>query len=357
MDVVFTDSYLEELIEKESISSSIADLDLKQHVQPSSIDIPLGEKAYLIKHKFLPFQKEIETTARDLAIDTLDLTTGANLLKGQTYLVPVLDVSVPEETHLRISPKSSIGRVDLFVRSVFDNYHYYDRVPSGAKGKLWLEITPQSYNVRVQSGLALSQLMVMHDTLSSTERLSDEALLYDDEGNSLENKWECPNRLLLSLNVTDDGLFGYEARPTNDVIDLSQTGIHDSDIFYRNIDLSSSHYTLEKDHFYILRTAENIVIPPQYSAEMIPFFHLVGELRAHYAGFFDPGFGYGKDGELKGSAGVLEIRPHETLTVYDKQPICLLEYYRNYKPPKTSYGFKGNHYQGQRGPKLAKFFK
>ncbi len=357
MDVVFTDSYLEELIENESIKSSIAGLDLKEHVQPSSIDIPLGEMAYHLKHKFLPFRQEIEKTAQELSIDTLDLTKGANLLKGQTYLVPALNVTVPEETNLRISPKSSIGRVDLFVRSVFDNYHYYDRVPSGANGTLWLEITPQSYNVRVQSGLALTQVMAMHDTLSLTERLSDEPLLYDDEGTVLQNRWECPNRLLLSLNVTDDGLFGYEARPTNDVIDLSRSGAHDADMFYRELDLSSSQYTLEKDHFYILRTAENIVIPPAYSAEMVPFFHLVGELRAHYAGFFDPGFGYGKDGEIKGSAGVLEIRPHETLTVYDKQPICLLEYYRNHQPPKTSYGFKGNHYQGQRGPKLAKFFK
>ena len=33
-------------------------------------------------------------------------------------------------------------------------------------------------------------------------------------------------------------------------------------------------------------------MPPDYAAEMVPFDPLVGEFRVHYAGFFDPGFGY-----------------------------------------------------------------
>ena len=89
---------------------------------------------------------------------------------------------------------------------------------------------------------------------------------------------------------------------------------------------------------------------------MVPFSQHVGELRAHYAGFFDPGFGYGDSGELKGAAGVLEVRPHETITVYDGQPICLMEFFRNSKNPHTPYGSAGNNYQSQTGPKLAKYF-
>jgi dCTP deaminase len=63
---------------------------------------------------------------------------------------------------------------------------------------------------------------------------------------------------------------------------------------------------------------------------MVPFSHHVGELRAHYAGFFDPGFGYGREGELKGAVGVLEVRPHETITIYDGQVThdMLLDYLR-----------------------------
>eukprot|EP00961_Rhodomonas_salina_P228888 3093659-Rhodomonas_salina.1 len=52
-----------------------------------------------------------------------------------------------------------------------------------------------------------------------------------------------------------------------------------------------------------------VCVPVHLSAEMVPFSHHVGELRAHYAGFFDPGFGYGREGELKGTVGVLEVWP------------------------------------------------
>ena len=45
------------------------------------------------------------------------------------------------------------------------------------------------------------------------------------------------------------------------------------------------------------------------SAEMVPFSHHVGELRAHYAGFFDPGFGFGRAGEIKGTVSILNPRP------------------------------------------------
>lgn len=115
--------------------------------------------------------------------------------------------------------------------------------------------------------------------------------------------------------------------------------------------------TLEKDKFYILCTKEKVSIPTFLSAEMIPFSHNIGELRAHYAGFFDPGFGYGVNGEVHGTVGVLEVRPHETITVYDGQPICLMDFYKNSKIPEKPYGTANNNYQNQQGPKLAKFFK
>ncbi|GAB5361711.1 hypothetical protein AAMO2058_000736300, partial [Amorphochlora amoebiformis] len=116
---------------------------------------------------------------------------------------------------------------------------------------------------------------------------------------------------------------------------------------------------LEKDRFYILCVRERVAVPPSLSGEMIPFSHNIGELRAHYAGFFDPGFGFGESGELEGSTGVLEVRPHETVTIYDGQPICLMRFFQNNRIPKQGYGSSalGSHYQGQAGPWLAKYFK
>ena len=51
-------------------------------------------------------------------------------------------------------------------------------------------------------------------------------------------------------------------------------------------------------------------MPPDYAAEMVPFDPLVGEFRVHYAGFFDPGFGYAGAGG-QGSRAVLEVRSRE----------------------------------------------
>jgi len=355
MNVVYTDSDLETMIQKEFILSKNSNL--LENVQPSSIDIPLGNKAYLVKQKFIPFLQNVSDIVKDLSIQELDLKQGNILLKNQTYLIPTLDVNLPENFSISISPKSSIGRVDLFVRSVFDNYHYYDRIPQSGKGKLWLEVTPQSYNIFLKEGLSLSQLMVFDESFFAKDNIVNESFLYDDLGEKIKNNFHKENKLLLTLKAQDNFLFGYEAKQTNEILDLTKVNYHEPSIFFNEINAKNNSYTLEKDHFYILRTSEKISIPSKYSAEMIPVFHLIGELRAHYAGFFDPGFGYGKNGEIKGSAGVLEVRPHETITVSDKQPICLLEYYKNIKTPKINYGSKGNHYQGQDKPKLAKFFK
>ena len=51
-------------------------------------------------------------------------------------------------------------------------------------------------------------------------------------------------------------------------------------------------------------------MPPDYAAEMVPFDPLVGEFRVHYAGFFDPGFGYEGAGG-RGARAVLEVRSRE----------------------------------------------
>ena len=179
--------------------------------------------------------------------------------------------------------------------------------------------------------------------------------------------------LVLSLRVPppsacDFGtLAGFEALPTNEVVDLSRKNGHPASRFFKQIKAKAVGgqgaggqvdfgLTLEKDRFYILATKEKVSVPTHLSAEMVPFSSHVGELRVHYAGFFDPGFGFGARGEVPGAVGVLEVRPHETVTIYDGQPIALMEYFRNAKEPERPYGAVGNTYQGQGGPRLAKYF-
>ena len=64
----------------------------------------------------------------------------------------------------------------------------------------------------------------------------------------------------------------------------------------------------------------------------------MGEFRVHYAGFFDPGFGYGESGR-PGSRAVLEVRSHDVpFILEDGQVIGRLVYEPMAAEPKILYG-------------------
>ncbi len=56
-------------------------------------------------------------------------------------------------------------------------------------------------------------------------------------------------------------------------------------------DLVAGGLVLNPDEFYILASREFVTVPRDHAAEMRAYDTRVGEFRAHYAGFFDPGFG------------------------------------------------------------------
>ncbi|MFP4656459.1 MAG: 2'-deoxycytidine 5'-triphosphate deaminase domain-containing protein [Candidatus Woesearchaeota archaeon] len=353
------DSQIIELIRIGYIRDHSSGRNLKELVQPASLDLPLGDKLYVLKNKFLPLHDDVEDIIEDNSIEKIDLDeNGVILYKGNTYLVPIADIDLPDSLSARLSPKSSIGRTDLLVRGIFDRTGLYDTIQESTKGRLYLECTPQSFNIRVRRGDTLSQMMLFDENHCPMD-ISDQNLLYDDTGQPLENTFydENKTRLLMSLDLSSFDIVGYKSRTTNEAIDLRKKD-HDSNDFFEPIKNERGRITLEKDKFYIFCTRERVSIPLQLSSEMVPFFNLVGELRVHYAGFFDPGFGYGENGEIKGLKGVLEVRPHETMTVEDGQPICLMEFYKNKKLPSIGYGTRrGNNYSSQEGPRLAKYFK
>jgi dCTP deaminase len=83
----------------------------------------------------------------------------------------------------------------------------------------------------------------------------------------------------------------------------------------------------------------------------------IGEFRMHYAGFFDPGFGYGS-GDIKGTRAVLEIRAHEVpFRIEHDQSIARLQYIPLLSRPDKIYGVDiGSSYQKQ-ALALSKHFK
>lgn len=353
MTKALVDFQIVELIESGFLSSKF--YDLNKYVQPASIDLPIGEYAYLVKEKVLPHNKTIAEIISSSTIEKISLKNGAILLKGQTYLIPSININLNDTNFATTSPKSSIGRIDLMVRTIFDNSGLYDTIPKSTSCQIFLEVTPQSFNVKLSSGIALTQMMIFEESSDFVDLVCEE-IVYDKNSNLLKNKIH-KGALILSLNLGDSEFVGYEAISTNEVLDLDKLSFHDSNKYFRKIYSVDGKITLDKDRFYILTTKEKISIPHYLSAEMVPFSHIIGELRAHYAGFFDPGFGFFEGSDKNGLIGVLEVRPHETITIYDGQPICLMDFFKNKSLPKKPYGMAFNNYSNQQGPKLAKYFK
>ena len=224
----------------------------------------------------LPFKKKIIDLLPELQLEVLSLKDeGALLLKGQTYLVYVGKIDLPSHLRGHLSPKSSIGRIDLMVRGVVDGCGLYDTIPSGQKSDLWLEITPQSFNVRIRKGLALTQLMLFTSDAKQILSNGDEEekvdissleitkrILYDKDGEVLPVSLH-RGAVVLSLSIPSNSkeLAGYEAKHTNEVVNLSNIGKHERDDFFRPIRCDGKgRLTLEKDRFYILATKERISV-------------------------------------------------------------------------------------------------
>lgn len=339
----------------------------KQFIQPASIDIPVGSICYLLKDRFLPNKTKVEDLVDLMYLEKIDFSKASCLLlKGQTYLFPCAKINLKRIMRGILSPKSSIGRIDVMVRGIIDYCGLYDVVDGN--GQLWLEVTPRSFNIKIRPGTPISQLMIF-DRYVTTIHHTYEGIVVYDLGQSPIRPLIHRGELVLSLNLnySSDNLssvckrVGFKALSMSSIIDLNETKKYSPKDFFTEVystptEIGEMSITLEKDQFYIFATKERIRIPTFLSAEMVPFSHHVGELRAHYAGFFDPGFGFGEKGEVNGTVGVLEIRPHETITIYDGQPICLMRFYKNTFVPTKPYGAANNHYQFQKGPKLAKFF-
>ncbi len=304
------------LIDEGKTFSSI--YDLKKYVQPASLDLPLDTRCYIIKDKIVPFQRNIKDILDDIKLSE---QTTSLLLKGQTYLCYFGYIKLPIGIKGKCSPKSSIGRLDVMVRTIFDQCGFYDEIPNGGSGNLWIQICPGSFNIKLDDPAILTQLM-----------------LFDETGIQKEPQ----KQTILHLDTLCGG---YEALSTMEVINLSRMD-NSSFLFFRQLE-KGMVMTLEKDKFYIMATTEKIHILPSESAEMVPFSHEIGEFRAHKAGFFDPAFN---------ATGVLEICPYETIRVCHGQPITVLKYFKNKSIPLMLYGQRNNHYQNQMGPTLSKYF-
>jgi len=330
-------------------------------VQPASLDLRLGDTAFRVRSSFLPGPEQtVGERIRSLELHRLDLTNGAVLERGCVYLVPLQEsLNLPATVSAGANPKSSTGRLDVFTRVIGDRARGFDTLPAGYKGPLYLEISPRTFPVRIRKGSRLSQMRFrVGDTRLS---VAEHRALHDEQTLVFDANEQVGEGVALSIDLQGagrNGLIGFRSKRHTNVIDMDIKDTLDVlDYWEPLINRGSDEFILDPDEFYILVSRESVHVPPAYAAEMVPFDPLVGEFRVHYAGFFDPGFGYEK-GKPPASRGVLEVRSREVPFILEHgQIIGRLVFERLTDPPPDVYGTGiGSNYQRQ-GLKLSKHFK
>jgi dCTP deaminase len=331
----------------------------RESVQPASIDLRLGDHAWALRCSFLPdSDSTVEEKVADLAFESIDLRDGATLERDRPYLVPLIEqLRLPEEIRAKANPKSSTGRLDVFTRVLTDRSHRFDEIAAGYHGSLYLEVVPRTFAIRVKTGLALNQVRLQ----AGDSRLTDEELvalhgevplLYMNSRPLEESELAVSDGLFLSLDVSTaaESIVGYRAKKNSLPIDLTRVGALKWQDYWEPVHPErGGRIVLEPEVFYLLLSAEGVSIPPSYAAEMLAYDPTAGELRTHYAGFFDPGFGYSPDGDTHGSRAALEVRARDvSFMVEHRQPVCKLAFERMAAEPDVLYGEQvGSNYQGQ----------
>jgi dCTP deaminase len=333
-------------------------------IQPASLDLRLGAVAYRVRASFLPGPgTAVVRRIAELKLHEFALADGAVLETGCVYIVPLLEhLALPADIAAATNPKSSTGRLDVFTRVIADETRGFDHVEGSYHGPLYAEISPKTFPVLVREGSRLSQIRFRRGdavldgealrALHARERLVDRAEAVMGQG------------VAVSVDLSGGegrngaGIVGYRAKRHTAVIEVERRAAYDIADFWEPIAARADRsLILDPDEFYILASTEAVQVPPDYAAEMVPFDPLVGEFRVHYAGFFDPGFGYAGAGGL-GARAVLEVRSREVPFILEHgQVVGRLVYEKMLARPDRLYGSGiGSNYQAQ-GLKLSKHFR
>jgi dCTP deaminase len=330
-------------------------------IQPASLDLRLGNVAYRVRASFLPGPHgAVSRRIADLKLHEISLSNGAVLETGCVYLVPLLEsLALPPDIAASANPKSSTGRLDVFTRVISDSMRAFDRMPAGYRGPLYAEISPRTFPVLVREGSRLSQIRfrrghALLDAASLTALHNQERLVDNADA-------DVSDGVAVGVDLSGlgpNGLVGYRAKRHTGLIDVERRDGYDVLDFWEPMYARpDKSLILDPDEFYILASKEAVQVPPDYACEMVPFDPLVGEFRVHYAGFFDPGFGYAGAGG-RGSRAVLEVRSREVPFILEHgQIVGRLVYEKMLARPDTLYGQGiGSNYQAQ-SLKLSKHFR
>ena len=305
-------------------------------IQPASLDLCLGDTALRLRASFLPGRgATVSETVESIVMHQIDLTGGAVLETGCVYLIPLREgLNLPEDIIGLANPKSSTGRLDVFTRVICDGGEKFDTIPPGYRGPLYMEVAPRTFPILVRPGDRLGQMRFRRGAHHALET----------QHVSIDLKAGTPGSPI-----------GYRAKRHSGLVDIRGLGAHAASEYWEPLYAPNGTLVLDPEEFYILASREAVEIPIDQAAEMAPIAPEIGEFRAHYAGFFDPGFGVREAGGA-GSRAVLEVRGRDVpFILRHGQAVAKLVFEPMAAKPDVVYGAQGSHYQSQ-GLRLSKHF-
>ena len=316
----------------------------------------------------MPGSDSVERKLKDYVLDEIDLRGDGAMLEARCpYLIELKErLDLPAGLRGKANPKSSTGRIDVFTRVITDHSDRFDEIAPGYTGPLYLEVVPLSFAIRVREDLTLNQLRLSTGRPWLTdddvrEAHLDMPLLYRGDSPVPVGDLVLSHGLFLGLDLRGDagGQVGYSTRDSAPLLDLTTGGEADPTPFWDAVvPEDGDRLVLSPKRFYLLMSNEAVSIPPNLAAEMTAYDPTSGELRTHYAGFFDPGFGYDPTGGFRGSRAALEVRAHDVpFMVENGQAVCKLTFERMLEEPTALYGAGiGSSYQ-QQEETLSRYFR
>ena len=334
----------------------------EKQIQPASLDLKLGHWAGRLRCSFLPHGRDMTLSLQEFQMEQIEIRDGAVLEVNRPYLVPIMEmIDLPAGMRAMTNPRSSTGRLDIFTRVITEHARQFDTVPEGYRGGMFLEIVSKSFTVKIRGEMSMNQVRFVRGNprVGARELLElheqDALALLENEPVALdEAALEDGLPLTVDLSGDADGIVGYRAKRNSRLLDLTTAETHGQEDFWEPVRAERGRrLVLEPEEFHILASRESVRIPPSMAAEMVALDPHAGEFRTHYAGFFDPGFGY----EAPGTRAVMEIRAHDVpFALEHGQQVCRLRFERMLEVPEKTYGAQaGSSYQGQ-GIRLSKHF-
>lgn len=337
-------------------------LPLANHVQPASLDLPIGDRCYRVFVSSAPKNGEsVEKLLERFTMYDFEVKPeGVLLERGMTYVLPLaVELKLSPEFRAVFSAKSTTGRNGLFARNLSNADSKLDLTIFGYEGKLYAEVSPLRFHTTIYPGTPLTQLRLA--SRKAVPLTNEELAVLHAQFGIVRDKDGEPTKaviadgaLYLHLDLTGERA-GYESVVNlEETVHLGKREVDDREHFWRPVSVTRYQDTvLNPPSFYLFATKERIYIPPCVCAFMEDYSANLGEFSSHEAGFFDNSFGEGG-----GTQGVLEVHPSRMpIRFWDGRPVCRMVFYKTDEVPDKLYGKQsGSNYLGS-GPSLAKNYK